>query len=113
MIKTFGFLDESGNLSLRHKDKYFAVGAIFHPWPDELIIKLHNIFAGFSAEMKKDPTRLELKFNEVTKRALPFYIKALQELESDKDWRYCSLVVNKKDPKFWIPDDKLKQWDVI
>lgn len=110
-IKTFGFLDESGNLSLQHKDKYFAVGAIFHPWPDELIIKLHKVFEGFSAKMKKDPTRLEFKFNEVTTNSLPYYLQALNELSADKDWRYCSLIVNKDDPKFQIPQDKLQQWE--
>lgn len=111
MIKTFGFLDESGNLSVNHKDQYFTVGAIFHPWPDELIIKLHKVFEGFSAAMKKDPTRLELKFNEVTTTSLNYYLAALELLKEDKDWRFCSLIIDKKDPKYKVPVDKLQQWE--
>jgi hypothetical protein len=40
-INAFAFLDETGNLSVNHPDRYFAVGTILHPWPDEMIIKLH------------------------------------------------------------------------
>jgi hypothetical protein len=110
-IKTFGFLDESGNLSINHPDAYFAVGAIFHPWPDELIINLHRIFENFCSAMKKDPTRLEFKFNEVTKGTLDHYLNAIGLLESDNDWRFCSLVIDKSDSKFITPSDKLQQWE--
>jgi hypothetical protein len=110
-LKTFGFLDETGNLSLNHPVRKFAVGAIIHPWPDELIINLHNVFTGFCSDMKKEPTRMEMKFNEVTLRSLPHYLKAIDSLERDPEWRFCSLVIDKDDPKFIQPVDKLKAWE--
>lgn len=110
-LNTFAFLDETGNLSLNHPDKYFAVGAIFHPWPDETIIKLHKVFEGLCSALKKDPSRLEFKFNEVTKSSLPFYKDAIDVLRTDKDWRFCSVILDKEDPKFNAPQDKLAQWE--
>lgn len=111
VINTFAFLDETGNLSTKHPDRYFAVGAIFHPWPDETIIELHKVFSGLSGALKKDPSRLEFKFNEVTKSSLHFYKSALGVLANDPDWRFCSIVIDKKDPKFVVPPDKLSQWE--
>jgi hypothetical protein len=110
-INTFAFLDETGNLSLNHPDRYFAVGAIFHPWPDETLIELHKIFEELCSRFKKDPSRMEFKFNEVTTNSLSCYLKALDVLREDKDWRFCSVVLDKKDPKFDAPQDKLAQWE--
>ena len=89
---SFCFLDESGTLKTDHPEmRYFAVGAILHPWPDELIIQLHEVFEGLSGLLQKDPTRLEFKFKEVTKRSLPFYKKCLSLLSIDRDWRFFSI----------------------
>lgn len=110
-LNTFAFLDESGNPSKRDGEKYYGVGALFHPWPDETIIKLHEVFTGFSGALQKDPTRLELKFNEVTGKSLPFYLKALTVLKNDQDWRFCSVTIDKTDPKYLTPTDKLGSWE--
>jgi len=113
MIKpAFCFLDESGTLKTNHPEiNYFAVGAILHPWPDELIDKLHDIFVELSNILKKEPTRLEFKFKEVTKKSLPLYKKCLYLLSQDKDWRFFSVVIDLEDKKFNAPKDYLEAWE--
>lgn len=113
MIKpTFCFLDESGTLNITNvKVRHFAVGAIIHSYPDELISKLHVQFEGLCNELKKEPSRLEFKFSEVTKKSLPYYIKCLDLLEQDSEWRFCSFLVDLDDGKFIAPTDYLEAWE--
>ncbi len=113
MIKPcFCFLDESGTLKADHPEiRYFAVGAILHPFPDELIEELHEVFVGLSSLLRKDPSRLEFKFNEVTKRSLPFYKKCLTLLSKDSNWRFFSVVIDLDDKSFNPPRDHLEAWE--
>lgn len=113
MIKpTFCFLDESGTLNVDNpKVRYFAVGAIIHSYPDELIDNLHREFEGLCDVLKKDPSKLEFKFSEVTERSLPYYLKCLKVLKADKNWRFCSFYVNLNDKKFIAPKDYLGAWE--
>lgn len=109
---TFCFLDESGTLNVNHPTiRYFAVGAIIHSYPDELIIKLHNEFESLSSTLKKDPTRLEFKFTLVTPNSLKHYLNCLKILEQDDNWRFCSFVVNLDDANFRAPRDYLEVWE--
>jgi len=113
MIKpTFCFLDESGTLNVKsHNIRHFAVGAIIHSNPDDLIIELHNQFEALCSKLKKDPTRLEFKFSAVTQKSLPFYENCLKILTRDKNWRFCSFVVNLDDSNFNPPKDYLEAWE--
>ena len=113
MIKpTFCFLDESGTLNVNHPEiRYFAVGAVIHSYPDDLIRKLHKEFEGLCATLKKDPTRLEFKFTTVTSNSLPHYKNCLKILLQDKGWRFCSFVVNLDDNNFQPPKDYLEVWE--
>lgn len=82
-----------------------------HPWPDNIIIQLHNVFGELASLLKKDPSRLEFKFGAVTKNSYPIYKKCLKVLEHDPDWRFFSVVINLNDPKFHRPKDRLEQWN--
>lgn len=112
IIPTFCFLDESGTLNTMLEDvRHFAVGAIIHSNPDELIHQLHSVFEGFCGDMQKEPTRLEFKAAEVTYTSLKHYIKCLEVLKNDDDWRFCSIVIDLNDPKFVAPRNKLETWE--
>lgn len=88
---TFAFLDEHGNLSPGGPQRHFAVGAIIDSYPDGLVEELHQLFEGLCSLLKKDPSRLEFKFSEVTKKSLPLYLRLLWE------WylRYVKMLLQK------------------
>lgn len=108
----FCFLDETGTLKVdASRAHHFALGAILHPWPDELIIKLHEKFEGLCSVLNKEPTRLEFKFKEVTKNSLPLYLDCLNLLVQDNDWRFFSVVIDLEDKKFIAPKTYLEIWE--
>lgn len=112
MKPAFCFLDESGTLNVNHSSiRHFAVGAILHPWPDELIDQLHDVFVDLSNVLRKDPSRLEFKFNEITRTSLPLYQRCLKLLNQDRYWRFFSIVINLDDKKFHPPKDYLEAWE--
>lgn len=113
MIKpTFCFLDESGTLNVNHPNiRYFAVGAILHSYPDDLIDQLHDVFVNLSNVLRKDPSRIEFKFNKVTKMSLPLYKDCLKLLKQDEHWRFFSLIIDLDDNKFNPPKDYLEAWE--
>jgi len=112
MIQTFCFLDESGILDATNiQTRYFAIGAILHPWPDELIIQLHQIFEDLCNKLKKEPSRLEFKFSEITKLSLPLYKTCVEILLNDQDWRFFSVVIDLRDPKFEAPTNPQQKWE--
>ncbi len=113
MLKpAFCFLDESGTLNVNHPEiRHFAVGAVLHPWPDELIEQLHDVFVDLSNVLRKDPSRLEFKFNEITKTSLPLYKRCLNLLLQDQYWRFFCVIINLDDKKFDPPKDHLEAWE--
>ena len=54
---------------------------------------------------------MEFKFTSVTPNSLPYYLKCLKELEDDKYWRFCSLMIDLDDKKFNPPKDYLEAWE--
>jgi len=108
---TFAFLDEYGNLSSNSPQRYFAVGAIIDSYPDGLVEELHQTFEGLCSLLKKDPSRLEFKFSEVTKTSLPLYLRLLEVLAKHPSWRFCSMIVDKNDPKYSQLLTKQEVWE--
>lgn len=108
---TFAFLDEHGNLSPSSPQRYFAIGAIVDSYPDGLVEELHQLFEGLCSLLKKDPSRMEFKFSEVTKRSLPLYLRLLSVLAKNQSWRFCSIVVDKEDPRYSQPLTKQEVWE--
>jgi Protein of unknown function (DUF3800) len=105
----FCFLDESGTI-LGDDSKYFALGAIVHPRPDELIENLHKVFEGLVADCSKHRTAQEFHFTDVTLGTVKHFIKCMDCLEQDKDWRFFSVVLDVKDSRFKKPNDALGAW---
>lgn len=108
LIPAFCFMDESG--TLLGEGRYFGLGAIVHPWPDALIERLQIVFTGLVDACKKDRTAQEFHFTDVTKGTLRFFLKALDVLESDADWRFFSVILDTHDPRFSKPTDPLAAW---
>ena len=89
---------------------HWAIGAIVHPWPEELIEQLHAVFEGLVSECKRHRTAQEFHFNEVTLGTVRHFIKALDCLQKDPDWRFFSVVVDLNDPLFEKPNDAKGAW---
>ena len=104
----FCFLDESGTIG--GGSRYFAIGAIVHPMPDELNEKLHAVFEGYVAARKRDRTSQEFHFKELTEGTRSHYVRALQCLKADPDWRFFSVVLDLSDPLFHMPKTALESW---
>lgn len=111
-IPTFCFMDESGTLNVNHESiRYFAVGAIIHSYPDDLVARLHREFEGLCGALQKEPTRLEFKFTFLTEKSLPYYLNCIDILSEDTGWRFCSLVINLDDEKFIAPSHAQGVWE--
>jgi len=108
-LPVFCFLDESGTF-LGNESAYFALGAIIHPWPDNLTESLHEALEGLISDCKQHRTSQEFHFTDVTEGTLKHFLKCMNLLEADKDWRFVSLVIDLNDPKFVMPKDHLQAW---
>lgn len=111
LIPTFAFLDESGNLDPGSPQRYFAVGAVIDSYPDDMIKELHNLFEGLCSALKKDPSRLEFRFSDVKKSSLSFYLKLIDIMKKYNSWRFCCLIIDKKDPKYSQPTHVQEIWE--
>lgn len=112
IIPTYAFLDEQGNLNKNSPQRYFSVGALISSYPDNLIDELHLVFEGLCSLLKKDSSRLEFHFKELTNTSVDQYIIALDVLQKHKSsWRFCMIVIDREDPKFRSPGNKLEEWE--
>jgi len=109
ILPVFCFLDESGTF-LGNQTEYFALGAIIHPWPDDLTESLHEVLEGLIGECRRHRTSQEFHFAEVTENTLKHFLKCIECLDKDKNWRFASLIINLNDPKFIKPKDPLQAW---
>lgn len=105
----FCFLDETGTI-LGNSSRHFAVGAIVHPWPDELIEELHGCFETLVSACKRERTAQEFHFSDVTLGTVDHFIRCIDRLEKDTAWRFFSVVLDLEDPKFQKPTDPKQAW---
>ena len=109
ILPVFCFLDESGTF-LGNDSSHLALGAIVHPWPDDLIESLHENLECLIAACSKHRTSQEFHFADLTEGTLKHFIKCVDCLEQDKNWRFFSLILDLNDPKFVKPKDPLQAW---
>lgn len=108
-LPVYCFLDESGTF-LGNESKHFALGAIIHPWPDDLTESLHEVLECLISDCTRHRTSQEFHFADLTEGTLKHFLKCVDCLENDKDWRFASLVIDLNDPKFIKPKDPLQAW---
>lgn len=107
----FCFLDESGVLHSKSNSSHWGLGLIIHPRPDEIIEKLHSHFEALCSVLNKDPSRLEFHFENITEKSLPLYLKCIDSLMEDKQWRFaCFYIDLVEQSNFNRPTDKLEIW---
>ena len=69
-------------------------------------------FEGLCSLLQKDTSRLEFHFKEVTNTSIQLYIKTLDILEKHlESWRFCMIVIDRNDPNFKKPQNKLEEWE--
>jgi hypothetical protein len=109
ILPVYCFLDESGTF-LGNESTHFALGAIIHPWPDDLTESLHEVLECLIGDCKRHRTSQEFHFADLTEGTLKHFLKCVECLEKDTDWRFFSLVLDLQDPKFIKPKDALQAW---
>ena len=106
------FLDETGTLNINNiKQQYWGLGLIAHPSPDDLVCSLHQCHEGLCSLLKKDPSRLEFHFKEVTKTSESLYLNCLNYLRKDKHWKFFYLIINLNNPNFIKPLNAQQEWE--
>ena len=110
--KTFTFIDESGAL-IPHKEgkAYFGIGAFKHTQPVELVERIHPIYEGLCAALKKDETRVEFSFKSTTASSIKYDLALIKALEGDYNWEFNCLYFDANNPNYTKPENAVKRWE--
>ena len=110
--KTFTFIDESGALNPHQEGKsYFGIGAFKHIHPIELIERIHPVFEGLCAALKKDETRVEFSFKNTTASSITYDLALIRALDGDYDWEFNCMFFDASNPEFIRPTNSVKRWE--
>lgn len=113
IIKTFSFLDESGALALPEAAgrSIYGIGFLKHTNPIQLIEKIHPIYEGLVAALKKDETRVEFSFKSTTASSVEYDLALLDEVQKDFDWEFNCLYFDTTDHNYKNPATPTQRWE--
>lgn len=97
------FIDEVG-IGSPPDQPFFGVGVFITEDSLTLNRSIHDVFTGAISYFRKDKTRFEFKFNEVTSNNLRFYKEIITLLERDNSWSFYAILIE-KDPSKWESKD--------
>ncbi len=112
IIKTFTFIDESGTLIPKPEpSSYYGVGAFKHTKSIEFVNRIHKVYEGLCAALKKDETRVEFSFKSTTASSIKYDLQLLDALDGDYDWEFNCVYFDCKHPHYIQPSSAIERWE--